>query len=71
MVYLYIVMLLQEMGKEINAANIKKILNDLDIEEDDAKVRFVVSALSVLMSSSRDEISLQNYRTVLTLWKVR
>lgn len=57
MEYLYIVMLLQELGKEINVMNIKKILTDLDIKEDDARIQLLVCAMSVLMSSKEKEVS--------------
>ncbi len=57
MEYLYIVMLLQELGKEISVTNVQKILTDLDIEEDDARIQLLVSALSVLRSSKGKEIS--------------
>lgn len=56
MEYLYIAMLLQEMGKEINVTNIQKILTDLDKKEADNKLQLVVSAFSVLMSSKEKEI---------------
>lgn len=49
MEYLYIVMLLQENGKEISVTNIQKVFNALGREVDEAKIQLFVTALSVIL----------------------
>ena len=56
MEYLYLAMFLQELGKEINETNIQKIFAALDIEADEAKVQFLIPALSVLTTANRKKI---------------
>jgi len=57
-------MFLQEVGKEINEVNIRKIFVALDMEVDNAKIQFFIPALSILAAGkkkktakSSDEIS--------------
>ena len=56
MEYLYLAMFLQELGKEINETNIQKIFAALDMEADEAKVQFLIPALSVLTTANRKTI---------------
>lgn len=53
MEYLYIAMLLQEVGKDITEENIQKISAALDLEIDNNKVRLLISALSILTVNSQ------------------
>jgi ribosomal protein L12E/L44/L45/RPP1/RPP2 len=53
--YLYIAMLLQESGKEINVTNIQKVLTGLDRDAEREKIQFFVSALSVMLSEKTDK----------------
>jgi len=46
-------MFLQEIGKEINGENIRKIFAALDMEADDAKVQFFIPALSILAAANQ------------------
>lgn len=48
MEYLYIAMFLQEVGKELNETNIKKVFAALDLEADSDKVRFISCAVPIL-----------------------
>ncbi|MEM2918034.1 MAG: 50S ribosomal protein P1 [Candidatus Altiarchaeota archaeon] len=45
MEYIYGVMLLHSVGKEINEENLKKVMNATGIEVDEAKVKAVISSL--------------------------
>lgn len=56
MEYLYMAMFLQEVGKEINGANIRKIFAALDMEADDAKVQFLIPALSILTDANQKKV---------------
>ncbi|MCO1603063.1 GvpL/GvpF family gas vesicle protein [Desulfosporosinus nitroreducens] len=56
MEYLYLAMFLQELGKEINETNIQRIFAVLDMEADEAKVQFLIPALSVLTTVNRKTI---------------
>jgi len=58
MEYLYLAMFLQELGQEINETNIQKIFAALDIAEDEAKVQFLTSALSVLTTANQKKIKI-------------
>ncbi len=49
-------MFLQEVGKEISEANIRKIFAALDIELDHAKVQFFIPALSILANANQKKI---------------
>lgn len=60
MEYLYIAMLLQELGKGINEENIQKIFSAMDMEIDDAKVRLLISALSILTTANLKEVKSEN-----------
>jgi hypothetical protein len=53
MEYVYMAMFLQEIGKEINGENIRKIFAALDMEADDAKVQFFIPALSILAAANQ------------------
>lgn len=53
MEYVYMAMFLQEVGKEINRENIRKIFAALDMEADDTKVQFFVPALSILAAANQ------------------
>ncbi|TGE37309.1 hypothetical protein E4K67_15820 [Desulfosporosinus fructosivorans] len=57
MEYLYLSMFLQELGKEINETNIQTIFAALDMEADEAKVQFLIPALSVLTTAHRKTIN--------------
>jgi ribosomal protein L12E/L44/L45/RPP1/RPP2 len=48
MEYMYIAMVLQEIGKEINEENIQKVFEVLDVEADDNKIRLMIPALAIL-----------------------
>ncbi len=56
MEYLYIAMFLQEVGREINEANIQKIFAALNMEADDAKVRLLIPALSILTNANLKKV---------------
>jgi len=56
MEYLYLAMFLQELGKEINETNIQAIFTALGMEADEAKVQFLIPALSVLTTANRKTI---------------
>ncbi|MBL7148313.1 MAG: 50S ribosomal protein P1 [Nanoarchaeota archaeon] len=45
MEYVYVVLLLNKCGKEVNEENIKKVLSAADVKVDEAKVKALVSAL--------------------------
>ncbi|MEM5801490.1 MAG: 50S ribosomal protein P1 [Candidatus Aenigmatarchaeota archaeon] len=45
MEYIYTALLLHSAGKEINEANVKKVIEGAGIKPDDAKVKALVSAL--------------------------
>jgi len=45
MEYMYACMLLHKAGKEINEANIKKVLESAGVKVDEAKIKAVVAAL--------------------------
>ncbi len=53
MEYVYMAMFLQEVGKEINGENIRKIFAALGMEADDAKVQFFIPALSILAATNQ------------------
>jgi len=46
--YLYIALALREAGKEINEANMRKVLAVLDVEANEAEMQFFTSALAIL-----------------------
>lgn len=48
MEYMYIAMVLQEIGKEINEENIQKVFEVLEVEADDNKIRLMIPALEIL-----------------------
>jgi len=53
MEYVYMAMFLQEVGKEINEDNMRKIFAALDMEMDAAKVQFFIPALSILAANQK------------------
>ncbi len=57
MEYLYMSMFLQEVGKEINEENIRKIFAALDMEVDNAKVQFFLPALFILAAGKKKKIA--------------
>lgn len=57
MEYLYIAMFLQELGREINETNIRKIFAALDMEIEDAKVQFLIPALSILTTANKNTMT--------------
>lgn len=52
MEYIYIAMVLQELGKEINEANIQKVFAALDVEADNNKIRLLIPALAMLANEN-------------------
>lgn len=50
MEYIYIVLILQELGKEINEINIQKVLEALEVEVDDNKIQLMILALDMFSS---------------------
>ena len=49
MEYIYIAMVLQELGKEINEINIQKIFEALDVEVDNNKIQLYDSSISICL----------------------
>jgi len=49
--YLYIALALREAGREINEANMRKMLAALDVEANEAEMQFFISALASLATS--------------------
>lgn len=47
MEYIYIALILQELGKEINEINIQKVLEALEIEVDDSKIQLMILTLGM------------------------
>jgi large subunit ribosomal protein L12 len=45
MEYVYAALLLHKLGKEINEANLKKVISASDVEVDEAKVKTLVASL--------------------------
>ncbi len=45
MIYLYSALLLHKAGKEINEANIKKVIESTGVQTDDGKIKALVAAL--------------------------
>lgn len=64
--YLYIALALHAAGQEINGANIRKILTALDIEANEAEIKFFTSALPSLMTpkTSSEPTELEAKRAV-------
>lgn len=56
MEYLYIAMFLNEIGREIEPANIRKVYAALNMKVDEAKVQFLISALSVLTAANSQKV---------------
>ncbi len=65
MEYVYLAMFLQEIGKEINRENMRKVFAALDMEADDAKIRFFIPALSILAAANRKKAGRPEEDTLL------
>ena len=68
MEYMYIAMVLQEIGKEINEENIQKVFDVLEVEADDNKIRLMIPALAML--SRKDMIKEEKVTKTSTLKKL-